>query len=51
MFTDEGSMMCIRVVTVREEYLENEIFPGQKKIREFCGRPGNFRKDLKSQGI
>ena len=42
--------MC-RVATVREKYLENEIFPGQGKVGEFCGLPGKFRKDLKSQGI
>ena len=41
--------MC-RVATVREKYLENEFFPGQGKVREFCGWPGKFRKDLESQG-
>ena len=25
-------------------------FPGQEKVREFCGWPGKFRKDLESQG-
>ena len=39
-----------RVATVREKYLENEIFPGQGKVREFCGWSGKFRKDVKSQG-
>ena len=39
-----------RVATVREKYLENKIFPGQGKVREFCGWPGKFRKDLESQG-
>ena len=33
------------------KYLENEIFPGQGKVREFYGWPGKFRKDLESQGI
>ena len=28
-----------------------KFFPGQGKVREFCGWPGKFRKDLKSQGI
>ena len=28
-----------------------KFFPGQGKVREFCGRPGKFRKDLESQGI
>ena len=32
------------------KYLENEIFPGQGKVREFCGWSGKFRKDLESQG-
>ena len=26
------------------------FFPGQGKVREFCGWPGKFRKDLESQG-
>ena len=34
---------------VREKYLENEFFPGQGKVREFCGWSGKFRKDLESQ--
>ena len=28
-----------------------KFFPGQGKVREFCGWPGKFRKDLESQGI
>ena len=39
-----------RVATVREKYLEMNIFPGQGKVREFCGWPEKFRKDLESQG-
>ena len=35
---------------VREKYLEMKFFPGQEKVREFCGWPGKFRKDLESQG-
>ena len=27
-----------------------EFFPGQGKVREFCGWSGKFRKDLESQG-
>ena len=27
------------------------FFPGQGKVREFCGWSGKFRKDLESQGI
>ena len=27
-----------------------KIFPGQGKVREFCGLSGEFRKDLESQG-
>ena len=30
---------------------KTNFFPGQGKVREFCGWPGKFRKDLKSQGI
>ena len=26
-----------------------KFFPGQGKVREFCGWPGKFRKDLESQ--
>ena len=26
------------------------FFPSQGKVREFCGWPGKFRKDLESQG-
>ena len=40
-----------RVAKVREKCLENEIFLGQGKVREFCGWPEKFRKDLESQGI
>ena len=43
-------LTLVRVAMVREKYLENEIFPGQGKAREFCGWPGKFRKDLESQG-
>ena len=27
-----------------------KFFPGQGKVREFCGWPRKFRKDLESQG-
>ena len=27
-----------------------KFFPGQGKVREFCGWSGKFRKDLESQG-
>ena len=27
-----------------------KYFPGQGKVREFCGWSGKFRKDLESQG-
>ena len=40
----------VRVATVRERCMENEICLGQGKVREFCGWPGKFRKDLESQG-
>ena len=28
---------------------EMKFFPGQGKVREFCGWSGKFRKDLESQ--
>ena len=41
----------LRVATFREKYLENEIFfQVGGKVREFCGWPGTFRKDLESPG-
>ena len=46
----ESLLQCCRDATVREKYLENEFFPGQEKVREFCGWPGKFKKDLESQG-
>ena len=27
-----------------------KFFPGEGKVREFCGWSGKFRKDLESQG-
>ena len=39
----------IRGAMVRENYLKMKFFPGQGKVREFCGWPGKFRKDLESQ--
>ena len=27
-----------------------KFFPGQGKVREFCGWPGKFREDLENQG-
>ena len=40
------NLYYFRVATVREKYLENDFFPGQGKVREFCGWSGKFRKDL-----
>ena len=42
--------MQIRVATVRKNTWKMKFFPGQGEVREFCGWPGKFRKDLKSQG-
>ena len=47
----ERENLPTRIAMVREKYLENEFFPGQGKVRKFCGWPGKFRKDLESQGI
>ena len=27
-----------------------KYFPGQRKVREFCGWPGKFRNDLEKSG-
>ena len=40
----------VRVATVREKYLENDIFPGHGIVREFCEWLGCGLKDLESQG-
>ena len=34
----------------RKNIWKMKTFPGQGKVREFCGWPGKFRKDLESQG-
>ena len=39
-----------RVATVRENIWKMKLFPGQGKVGEYCGWPGKYRKDLKSQG-
>ena len=38
------------IAMVRETYQENDIFFGSRKVWEFCGWSGKFRKDLLSQG-
>ena len=35
---------------VRENIWKMKLFPGQGKIREFCGWSGKFRKALESRG-
>ena len=40
----------VRVATVRENIWKTNFFPGQEKVREFCGWSGKFRKALESQG-
>ena len=34
---------------VRKNIWKRKFFPGQGKVREFCGWPGKFRKDFESQ--
>ena len=34
----------------RKNIWKMKFFPGQGKVREFCGWLGKFRKDLESQG-
>ena len=51
-----GRWLCLfmeqygRVATVREKYMENEIFSRSGKSQGICGRLGKFRMDLESQG-
>ena len=33
-----------------ENIWKMKCIPGQEKVREFCGWPGKFRKDMESQG-
>ena len=40
------SLLLSRVATVRENLLENDFFPDQGKIREFCRWSEKFGKDL-----
>ena len=39
-----------RLATVRENIWKMKFFPGQGKVREYCGWPGKFRKALESRG-
>ena len=49
---------CIYLLTIQrgchsltgKNLWKMNFFPGQGKVREFCGWPGKFRKDLESQG-
>lgn len=45
------ALLIVMLATIREKYLENDLFQGQGTVREFRGCSGNFRKDLKCQGI
>ena len=42
-------IISTRVATVREKYVENEIFSRSGKSQGICGSPGKFRKDLENQ--
>ena len=48
--TQENNLPYNRVATVRKKFWKMKLFPGQGKIREFCGWSGKFRKALESQG-
>ena len=46
-------LLCIQYAGLprsRKNIWKTKFFAGQGKVREFCGRPGKFRKDLESQG-
>ena len=49
--TQENNLPYNRVATVRKNVWKMKLFPGQGKIREFCGWSGKFRKALESQGF
>ena len=38
-----------RVITALQCIWKLKFIPGQGKVKEFCGWPGKFRKDLESQ--
>ena len=46
--TQENNLSCNRVAMVRKNVWKKKLFPGQGKIREFCGWSGKFRKALES---
>ena len=43
-------MDCGKHVSGLPQSGKNDFFPGHGKVREFCGWPGKFRKNLESQG-
>ena len=44
------SLLCSGLSQSGENIWKMNFFPGQVKVREFCGWPGTFRKNLESQG-
>ena len=43
-------VLCTGLPRSGKNIRKMKIFPGRGKVREFCGWPGKFRKDLESQG-
>ena len=45
------SMKCSGLPRSGKNIWKMKFFAGQGQVRELCGLPGKFRKDLESQGI
>ena len=43
--------LCIYCPQSGKNVWRMKFFPGEGKVREFCGLPGKFRKALEIQGI
>ena len=53
-FTDFLLFLCPNIAGLPrsgKNIWKMKFFPGQGKVRELCGWPGKFRKDLESQGL
>ena len=49
-FAEKNVRSCSGLPQSGKNIWKMTFFPGQGKVREFCGWPGKFRKDLESQG-
>ena len=46
----ELSSQFLGSLFIGKNFWKMNFFPGQGKVREFCGRSGKFGKDFESQG-